>query len=104
MGHDLNCLAKEGAFAFLCDYSPIYPAGSDVIGLRQMHAKKSLVMAKVQIGLCAIVRDIALAMFVRIQCSWIHIDVRIEFLNCDSETSGLKKLCQRCGYYSFSKG
>ena len=91
MRDDLYGLSEISAFTLLIDNGIINFTGSNVVRLGHVNAKEALVMSQVQVGLGSVIRHVALAMLVRVQCSRVNVDVRIEFLNGDSQPSGLQK-------------
>jgi hypothetical protein len=94
MRDDLHRLAKIGPFPFLVDYGMVDLACRHIIGLGCMHTEESLIMAEVKVRFRAVIRNIALAVLVRVKRTGINVDVRVEFLDSNSQTSGLKKLGQ----------
>ena len=89
MRDNLYGLAEISTFTFLVYDCEIYFSGSDVIGLCHMNTQEPLIMSEVQVRLCTVIRHIALAMLVRVQCSRVNVDVGIKFLNGYSKSSGL---------------
>ncbi len=104
MRYNLYGLTQIGAFPLLVDDSPVDLSGRHVVGLGHVHAKEPLVVSEIQICLRAIVRHVALSVLVGIKRARIDVDVGIEFLDCDTKSSGLKKFGQRCGNDALSKG
>ena len=94
MRDNLDGLSKICALALLIDYSEINLSGGNIIRLRHMDAKESLIMSQIQVCLSTIISHIALAMLVWVKCARVNVDVRVEFLDCDSESSGLQKFGQ----------
>src|SRR5690606_31420378 len=99
----LYCFAQVSPLPFLGNYIVVNPTGRNVICLGSSDVEKTLVMPQVQIRFSAVIGNIAFAMFIGVQRTRIHIDIGIEFLNCDRKTSGLKKFGQRRGNYTFAQ-
>ena len=81
MGNDLHGLAQILALALLLDDALVNPARRDVVGLRRGLVRKAFVVAQIEVGLRAVLRHIAFAVFIGIQRSGIDVDVGVEFLN-----------------------
>ena len=64
-------------------------SSSDRVGLCGTDAREAFVVAKVEVGLGAVHGHIALAVFVWVQRARVDIDVGVDFLNGDSEATGL---------------
>src|SRR5690606_34582233 len=79
--YHLHGFAQVRAFAFLVDNVLVYTTGGYVVGLRSSRIKETFVMAKVEVGLCTVFRNVAFAVFIRIECAWINVDVGVEFLD-----------------------
>ena len=60
-------------------------------------------MAEVKISFCAIICNKTFSVFIRIKCSRINIDIRVEFLNGNRMPACLKELAERGSNYSFAK-
>ena len=103
VGHNLYSLAEECAFALLGQDGVVDSSGGDVVGLAHVDSEETLVVSKVKVSLCAVVGDIAFSVLVGVERAGIHIQVRIELLDCYSETSGLKKFGKRCRDDAFSE-
>lgn len=93
--HYLHSFAEVFALAFFGDDIIIDAPGGHIVGLRSAHIKETLVMPKVQIGLCPVIGDIALAMFVGVERARVDVDVRVKLLNGDRKPTGLKEFAQR---------
>ena len=57
---------------------------------RQDAVSEPLIMAKVKVGFCAVVQHIDFAMLERVHCSRIDIEIRIELLEYNAQTTQLK--------------
>ncbi len=58
-------------------------------------------MAKVQVSFRAVVSDKNLAVLVRAHCSWVDIQIRIQLLHCNFNSSGFQQAAQRGGGDTF---
>ena len=95
MRDDLDGLAQIGAFPFFGNDRIVDSAGGDVIGLGGVNAQETLVMAQVQVGLCAILRHVTFPVLVGIQRARVDIQIRVEFLDGDAQAPCLQQLGQR---------
>src|SRR5690606_28426442 len=82
------------AFAFLVDDVLVNAAGGYVVGLRGGCVEEPLVMAKVQAGLGPIFCNVAFAMFIRVERTWVDVDVGVELLDGYIVTPGLEDVGQ----------
>jgi hypothetical protein len=89
--NNLDGLAKVISSAFFVNDGLVYKAGGHIVGLAGSDIEEALVMTQIQIRLCPVLRYITFSMFVRIQCSRIHIDIGVKLLDSDLESSGLKQ-------------
>lgn len=60
-------------------------------------------MSEVEVGLGSILRHIAFSMLVRVESSRVDVDVRVKFLDGDTQSPGLQQFGERCGNYAFAK-
>jgi hypothetical protein len=97
MRNDLHSSSQESAFTLLVDHMLVDTAGGHVIGLGGGHIKKAFIVAEVEIGFSSVVGYIAFAMFIRVECPGVDIDVRIKFLDGYRIAACLKQLGQGCG-------
>ncbi len=93
--YNLHGLAKIVAAAFLIDYALVDSAGGNVVCLGSAHIGEAFVVPQVEVGLMAVFGNIAFAMFVGVESARIDVDVRVELLNGDTESSGFKQAGQR---------
>ncbi len=91
---DLNSCSEVVAPSLLADHRLVDRPGGHVGVSAEVHAGVALVVAKVEIGLPAIVGHEHLAVFERIHRARIDIDVRIKLLNGDPEPAGLEQSTQ----------
>ena len=82
--------------AFLGDDIPIDLAGGHVAVLAQAFIGKTLVVAEVEVGLCAVIGHEDLAVLVRAHGTRIIIEVGVKFLNGHLQASGLEQTPQGC--------
>jgi hypothetical protein len=68
-----------------------------------MYARKSFVVSQVQIGLETILRHVALAVLVRIQRTWVDVDVGVKLLNGNFVTACLQQFADAGGNDAFSQ-
>ena len=94
VGNNLDGLSEIGPFAFLADDRVVNLSCGDIVRLRSVHSKESLVMSEVKVGFSPVFGHIALAVLVRIEGSRIDVNIGVKLLDCDSQTSGLKEFCQ----------
>ena len=92
---DLNCLSEVIPTALLIYHTLIDAAGSDIVGTCSMYICEPLVVSEIKVGFMTIDCDIALAMFIWIQCARINIYIRVEFLDCHAIAPRQKQTSQR---------
>jgi hypothetical protein len=90
----LDRLTEVSTFALFIDDVLVYTARCYVISLRSKGIQVALVVTKIEVGLCTIFGNVALTVLIRIQRTRIDVDIRIEFLNCCRESTGLEQLSQ----------
>ena len=71
----------------LHDHRIVNPAGGVVVLLAHDRVGVPLVMAHIQIGFGTVVGDVHLAVLKRVHGAWIHIDIRIQLLKGDGQSS-----------------
>jgi hypothetical protein len=64
MRNDLNGFSQVGSFAFFVDYCLVNSSRGDVVRLGSGYVQEPFVVAQVQVGFCAVVGDVAFAMFI----------------------------------------
>lgn len=101
---DLYRRAKVLALALFVEDRPVDLARRDVGVLRQVDIDEALVMAEIEVGLCAIIRDKDLTVLVRAHRTRIDVDVRIEFLDRDLDSPALEETAERCGRDALAQG
>ena len=100
----LHGRAEVVAATLLVEDVLVQPARRDVVGLNGRTSGEPLVMAEVQIGLGAVVRDEHLAVLGRAHGARIHVQVGIEFAQPHPVSTGLQQCAEGGRSYSFSKG
>ena len=71
--------------------------------MRGRHSSEALIVAEIEVGLGAVLGDIALAMLIGVQRPRVDVDVGVEFLIGDRIAPGLQQSGQRGGDDSFSQ-
>ena len=89
MRYYLYGLAQVVAFSFFVYNGLVYTARGHIVGLRGGDVQEAFIMSQVQVGLCPVVRNETFAVFVGVERTGIHIDVRIEFLYGDFQPPAL---------------
>ncbi len=103
VGNHLHGLAQEVATALLLDDILVDTACGDVICLRSGHTGETLVVSQVEVGLSAVLGNIALTVLVGVERTRIDIDVGVELLVGDRIATGLEQTGERSCNDSFSK-
>ncbi len=94
---DLHGVAEVLAAALLGDDRRIDLAGGDVRGLVELDVEEALVVADVEIGLGAVIRDEDLAVLERVHGARIHVQIGIELLHDDAESARSEEVSQAGG-------
>ena len=81
MRDDLHGFAQICTFTFFIDDILIDAACGHVIGLSGRHIEETLIVPEVEIRLSTIFGHIAFAMLIRVQGTWIDINIRVELLD-----------------------
>ena len=92
---DLHGLAQVFARALLVEHVPVDLAGRQVGELVQILVDKALVMAKVEVGLRAVVRDVDLAVLERAHRARVHVDIGVELLRRHLEAAAFEQTAER---------
>ena len=87
VGDHLNGRTEVFTAAFTLQNFRINFPGCDVAVLIQVDVNKPFIMAKVEVGLRAIVGNEHFTMLIRVHRPRIDIDIRVEFLNGDLQTA-----------------
>jgi hypothetical protein len=88
VGNDLHGLAEIVAAAFLVDHALVDTACGDIVRTGGAHVGEAFVVPQVEVGFMTVDGHIAFAVFVRVQCPRVDVDVRVEFLDGYSVASG----------------
>jgi len=84
----LHGVAEEVAAALLGDHAGVHLARGHVgLGVQE-HVEETLVVADVQVGLGAVLRDEDLTVLERVHCARIDVEVRIQFLHGHPQSPG----------------
>ena len=90
VGDYLHGLTQELTTTLLLDYALIDLTCGNVVVLRSLNRGKTLVVTQVEVGLCAILRNVALTVLVGIERTGIHIDIWVQLLNGYRVTTSLQ--------------
>jgi hypothetical protein len=104
VGNDLDGGAEVVAAAFLGENFLIDAAGSDVVLTRRRPAGKSFVMAKIEIGLRAVVSDEDLAVLIGRHRPGIDVEIRIELAQPHLVATCLQQRAERCRCETLAEG
>ena len=104
MGNHLNGLAQVIAPALFIDHFLIDSACGHVICLGSLDIQKTFVVPQIKICFSSIIGHIALTMFVRIEGTRIHVDIRIKLLYSHPVPPGLQEPAQRSRNNTFTQG
>ena len=91
----LNGLAEVVAAAFFLDDALVDAPRGDVVVARSLNARKAFVVTEVEVGFLPVVGNVALAVLVRVKRPRVNINVGVELLNGNVETSGLQQFADR---------
>ena len=78
------------------------PRGNRVVACG-VYTRKTLVVPQVQVGLKAVLCHVALTVLVRVQRTWVDVNVGVEFLNSHFVAACLQQLANAGGYDSLSQ-
>ena len=95
MRNDLDSFAEVFALALVVEHGLVHLAAGEVIEPRQLAIGKAFVMAKVEIGFGPIIQHIDFAMLVRIHGARIDVEIRIELLQGDLQTTIFQQRAER---------
>ena len=101
---DLDSLAEVVAAAFLGDDLLVDPPGGQIVVAGQLRVGEALVVAKIQVGLSAIVGHKDFAMLERRHRARIDIQVRVKLHQVDLDAAGLKQAANRSRRESLAEG
>ena len=103
MGDHLHRATQVVAAALLAQYGFVNAAGGEIITLVHFCTNKTLVVAKIQVGLCAIFSYEHLAVLKRAHGAWIHIDVGVQFQQGYFQPTRFENRPERCRGNTFAK-
>ncbi len=103
VGNYLHGLAEVIAAALFAEDGFVDAAGGPVIVTAELGVCEALVVAKVEIGLRAVLGDENFTVLKRAHGPRINVEVRIAFLQGDFETATFEETTDRGGSYAFSK-
>ena len=92
MRNNLNSLTQVVATTLLVNDALIDTSRSHRVGFCGLNTCEALIVTEVEVGLHTILCYVALTVLVRVQRTWVNVDVRIKLLNGNVVTSCLKKL------------
>ena len=73
----LHGFSKEISFSFFFNYGLVDSSCGYIIILAGIGIQKSLIVSQVKVCFCAVFGHIAFAVFVRVQCPWVDVDIRV---------------------------
>ena len=91
VGDDLHRPAEIVAPPLAGDHGLVDAAGGDAVAAPRRHAREAFVVAQVEIGLGAVVRDVDLAVLERAHRSGIDVEVGVEFTEPDPVAARLEE-------------
>ena len=100
---DLNRRAEIVAAPLARDDVAVDAAGGDIIRLLAVDAGKALVMAKVEIGLGAVVGDVDFAVLIGRHRPRIDVEIGVELADADGEATRLEERAERGGEQAFTE-
>ena len=95
--------AQIFALALFVKHIPIHLARGKVGVAVQIFVNESLVVPQIQIGLCAVLGHIHLAVLIRAHGARVHIDIWVQLLRRHLQAACLQKPPQRCGGNALAK-
>ena len=103
MRDDLHGLAQVVAATFFGDDGFVDAAGGPVVLARELAVGEALVVAKVEVGLGAVVGDEDLAVLERRHGAGIDVEVRIELLQSDFQPAAFHQAADGCSRQALAK-
>ena len=91
VGDHLHRLAQKLAATLLLDDTLIDLARSDIVVMGGGYRREALVVSQIEVGLGSILGNVALAVLIGVERSGVNVDIRVEFLDRDRITAGLKQ-------------
>jgi len=102
VGDNLNRLTQIVTTTFLIDDALIDTASRKVVEARGLNARETFVVSEVQVSFLSVVGHIAFPVFIGVERSRVDVNVRIEFLDGDVESTGLQKFADGCCNNAFT--
>ncbi len=93
--NDLHGLAEIFAFALVVQDGLINLTAREIVQSRELDVREPLIMAEVEVGLCAVIEHINLAVLIRRHRARIHIQIRVELLQRDLEAAIFEQRAER---------
>src|SRR6266404_4339975 len=78
-------------------------AGRPVIVAGKLGVREAFIVAEIEVRLRAVLGDKHFTMLKRAHRTWINVEVRVAFLQCDFETATFEETADRGGSYALSK-
>ena len=103
MGNDLHGRAEVFSAALFIKDVPVDLACGEIGIPVEVLVDEALVMTKIEVGFCAVLGDIDLAVLIGAHGTGIDIDVGIELLRCDCQSARFEQPAERCGGYALAK-
>jgi hypothetical protein len=94
VGDHLHGLAEIIAAPFLCDHTLIDLAAGEVVVPGEHAIGKALVMAEVEVGLCAVIEHVNFAVLKRVHRSWIDVEIGIKLLEHNAQPAQLEQCAE----------
>ena len=95
MRDHLHGAAEILALAFLVEHVPVHAAGREIRELVQVLVDKALIVAKIQIGLRAVLRYKHLAVLIGAHGARIHVHIWVELLCRHAQAARFEQTAQR---------
>ena len=102
MRHHLDGLAKIVAMTLAVDNSFVNPTCGNAVVPCCLNTCKPFIVTQIEVCFHTVSGNVALAMFIRVQRSWVNVDVRVELLNGYLVTTCLQQFANRGGNNAFS--
>lgn len=87
----LYSLSQIIATALLIYNGLVYTTGSKIICLGCLNTGEAFVMSQIQVCFVSVHSHVAFAVLIRVQRTWVDVNIRVKLLDCNVVASGLKK-------------
>ena len=104
MRNHLHGFTQIISASFLQNHRLVHLTAGEIVVPRENAIREALVVAEVEIGFCAVVQDVDLAVLEGIHRAGIHVQIRIKFLENNTQTTCFEQRSKRRGGQSFAKG